>query len=318
MDVGGKKVLVTGAAGFIGGALCRRLLKDPGSGTSVIGIDNMRSGDWSRTPEAIVRVERDIAAIDCDEWVDLLDGVEIVFHLAAEKYNSSRSTPSKLLDVNVQATERLFRSCAAAGVGRTVFTSSLYAYGSLGPDPMKESDRAEPITLYGASKLMGEGILRAIDRDLSLSWNVARLFFIYGPHQFAEGGYKSVIRVNFERMRRGEPPVINGSGDQSLDYVHVEDCVDALLDLAWSATDRKIVNVSSGRGVSIRDLTRRMMAIAEFRQPPTFGPADWTKGSRRVGENAVIQKHFGWKPRTSLDDGLQDVSTWMAGTEGPQ
>lgn len=300
--------LVTGAAGFIGGALCRRL---HGYGEKIVGVDNLRSGDWSRVPASVVRIERDISDISLEEWTTLLQGIDTVFHLAAEKYNSSKSTPSRLIAANVTATERLFRACAMVGVRRTVFTSSLYAYGSLGPEIMSETDRAEPITLYGASKLMGEGMLRSIDREIGLSWNVARLFFIYGPRQFADGGYKSVVLVNFERLLRGEAPVVNGSGGQRLDYVFVDDCVDALVSLANNPIDRKIVNVSSGRGVSVNELTARMSSIHGFSGSPRYAEADWTDGTSRVGDPSLIEQLFDWRPKTSIEEGLQRVHEWM-------
>ena len=304
-----KKVLVTGAAGFIGGALCRRLSLN--TSISIIGVDNLRSGNWSRTPSNVEKIERDISDISLEEWLQLLDGVDYVFHLAAEKYNSSKSTPEKLLNANVAATERLFRASAMQKVRRTVFTSSLYAYGSLGPNTMHEDDRPEPITLYGASKLMGEGMLRSLDRELGLSWNVARLFFIFGPQQFAEGGYKSVIVVNFERMLRGEAPVVNGSGEQSLDYVYVEDCVDALLTLATSENDRQVVNVSSANAITVNELTKLMCAVANSSAVPAKAPADWTEGSRRCGDNQRIGSVFGWRPATPVENGLRSTFNWM-------
>ena len=119
------KILVTGAAGFIGSHLCRYLAQI--SDAQIIGIDNLRSGDWSRTPDIVERVEADIGIVTPTEWADMCDGVDLVFHLAAEKYNSSRSTPDKLMLTNVIATEHLARAAALAGVRRFVFTSSLTA-----------------------------------------------------------------------------------------------------------------------------------------------------------------------------------------------
>lgn len=308
-ELNSKRVLITGAAGFIGGALCRRLATDPT--ISILGFDNMRSGDWSRTPLSVEKIERDISDISIEEWLEYLNGVDCVFHLAAEKYNSSKSTPERLLDVNVTATDRLFRACALKKIRRTVFTSSLYAYGSLGPLTMNEEDRCEPITLYGASKLMGEGMLRSLDREFGLSWNVARLFFIFGPQQFAEGGYKSVIIVNFERMLRGEPPVINGTGEQSLDYVYVEDCIDALLRLATHTADRQVVNVSSNRSLSVNELTAAMKETAQSLQPAVKAPSDWTDGTRRCGDNHKIDSFFSWRPTTTVEEGLANTFHWM-------
>ena len=304
-----RKIIVTGAAGFIGSHLCRELL-NLGVET-VVGIDNLRSGNWERVPEEVVRIERSIVDISLDEWLEIFTGSEAIFHLAAEKYNSSKSTPEKLIDSNVFATERMFRAAALTGIKRTVFTSSLYAYGSMGPEMMKEGDVPRPNTLYGASKLMGEGILRSIDREYGLSWNVARLFFIYGPGQFAEGGYKSVIMSNFERIINGEAPIIVGSGNQSLDYVYIKDCINALISLCVSNQDRKIVNVSTSRPISINGLTESMIKVARGTEKPISNNSDWTEGSTRFGDSSLIKTTFGWEASTSIEVGLTEVHSWM-------
>jgi len=304
-----KKIVVTGAAGFIGGHLCRKLLIE--HECSVIGIDNLRSGDWSRTPDKVLRIERDLSDFSQNELNELLKGVDILFHLAAEKYNSSKSTPEKLFQTNVLATERLFRAAALNNVGRTVFTSSLYAYGSMGPTIMNEEQVPLPVTLYGASKLMGEGILRSTDREIGLSWNVARLFFIYGPNQHAEGGYKSVVLGNFEKIIANSPPTINGDGEQSLDYVYIEDCIEALMTLATDERDREIVNVSSGTGISIKDLTGYMLNIAKSNLHPITQTSDWTKGSVRVGSTDAMKSKFDWQTKVSPISGLAKVYDWL-------
>ena len=304
-----QKILVTGAAGFIGSHLCRRLVED--GDAQIVAIDNLRSGDWARCPAGLTKVEADIAEVTASEWQDLCSGVDYVYHLAAEKYNSSKSTPDKVLATNVVATERLSRAAALAGVKRFTFTSSLYAYGSLGPATMCETDVPEPITLYGASKVMGEHILRSIDREIGLSWNVARLFFIYGPRQYADGGYKSVIISNFERLLQTEPALVLGDGNQALDYVYVADCVKALELLGTANIDRQVVNVASGHAYTINELTDWMNTIAGTPGHKLNGPADWTAGSTRVGDAAQIRAVFGWNATTSIEEGLLTVFRWM-------
>lgn len=298
--------LVTGGAGFIGHHLVDRLIDNGGR---VIVVDNERSGRWARVPAAAERDPRGIEAFDLPAWLERLDGVDVVFHLAAEKYNSSHATPERVLDVNVVATERLFRA-AALKVDKVVFTSSLYAYGSVGPEVMRESDLPEPRTHYGASKLMGEHLLRAIDRDTPLAWTVARLFFIYGPNQYAEGGYKSVIMTNFERLAAGLPPTIKGDGEQALDYVYIDDCVDALLELVEHRHDGGTFNVATGEGPTINVLSSAMMEIAGYSGSPITLPPDWTAGTYRVGDPRLLME-TGWRPRVPLEEGLKRVWSWM-------
>ena len=306
---GPRRATVTGAAGFIGSHLTRHLAGD--LGTEVVGIDNERSGRWSRVGVPVERVHADLGQLSFDDMRTAMEGSDVLFHLAAEKYNSSKTTPEKVLETNVVATNRLFEAAAAAGVRRIVFTSSLYAYGGIGPDDMTESEPLAPTTLYGASKSMGEELLRVCERDHGMSWSVARLFFIYGPDQYAEGGYKSVIISNFERMLRGEPPTIYGDGEQSLDYVYIDDCVDALMTLAEGDGPIGPVNVATARGWTINQLTDLMLEVAASDLKPVTRPADWTEGTRRVGTNDAIGRAVGWTPRTDMRDGLERVWKWM-------
>jgi len=300
-----RNVLVTGAAGFIGGHLCHELMRL--NFGEIIGVDCLRSGTWDRTPDSVRRVEREISSISLDEWIELLSEVDVLFHLAAEKHNPSISTPQRLISTNVSATETVIRAAAIANVGRVVFTSSLYAYGSMGPDSMSEADVPRPTTLYGASKLMGEHILASVDLELGLSWNCARLFFIYGPHQFAEGGYKSVIVSNFQRIISGKKPIIRGDGLQSLDYVFIDDCIDALVTLATADSDRNVINVATGSPTSLWDLTTMMLRIADSPLQPTFAPHDWTFGSSRFGSTVAAKSLFGWESKTSIYQGLTNT-----------
>jgi UDP-glucose 4-epimerase len=214
------------------------------------------------------------------------------------------------LDVNVAATARLFHAAGAAGVPKLVFTSSLYAYGSSGPAVMSERDVPTPSTVYGVSKLAGEHLLRATERTFGVQWSVARLFFVYGPRQLAAGGYPSVIVRNFDRIRRDEAPVVNGDGEQALDYVFVMDCADALVRLGAGDHHGLTVNVASGTAVSVRELTDAMLAVTGSSLEPIAGPADWTAGSFRVGSPELAAEQLAWKATTPLREGLRRV--WEA------
>lgn len=301
--------LVTGAAGFIGCHLAERLVV---GGCAVRAVDNERSGDWNRLDVPVEKVHADLTELGDAELESLCRGVDVVYHLAAEKYNSSKSTPQKVIDLNVSATRRLYDAAARAGVRKVVFASSLYAYGSMGPGTMRETDVVEPTTSYGISKVAGEHFLRELERLEGLRWAVARLFFVYGPRQYAGGGYKSVIMANFERILHGEHPTIYGDGAQALDYVYVDDVVDGLIALAAPEHDRLLVNLCSGRAVSVAELTRLMLDIAGSDLEPVLCPPDWTAGSRRVGSPDAAAGWLGWRAATSLEDGVARVWDWLA------
>jgi UDP-glucose 4-epimerase len=304
---GVERALVTGAAGFIGCYLVEAL---SAAGTEVVGLDNERSGDWSRVQAPCKRVTRDLTDLSHDELVDLCRDIDVLFHLAAEKHNSAKATPQRIVDVNVHATKRLFDAAHDAGCPKIVFTSSLYAYGSMGPNAMRESDLPAPGTEYGKSKLAGEQMLRRNVRNHSVGATVARLFFIYGPRQYAEGGYKSVIVSNFERIVRGEAPTVYGDGEQALDYVYIDDLIRALLVMSGREHDGKMVNIASGRAVTVNDLTASMLAVSGRDLAPVTCAADWTAGSYRVGDPTAATAELGWTAETPLEVGLRRCWEW--------
>jgi UDP-glucose 4-epimerase len=308
-----RRALVTGAAGFIGSHLVARLSD---LGWQVIGIDNERSGDWSRISVPCRRIERDLAAMNTSELAAAAAGAEVCFHLAAEKHNSSRTTPQRVIDVNISATRRVLEAAARSEVGKVVFTSSLYAYGSLGPAPMSERDLPAPTTVYGTSKLTGEHLLRVAARSEGLRWSVARLFFGYGPGQYAEGGYKSVIVANFERLLRHERPIIYGDGKQALDYVYVDDVVEALLMLAEPENNGLVCNIGTGRAVSVGELTEIMLTISGRSLEPLTCPPDWTAGSVRVADTRLARETLGWTASTAIEEGLERVWGSLGDTDG--
>lgn len=296
--------LVTGAAGFIGCHLVERLVVD---GWHVRGIDDERTGDWTRIKVPVVRIDRSLELMSPAELREACNGVDVLYHLAAEKHNTPGVTAERTLAVNVSATERLFDAAGSSGVRRIIFTSSLYVYGSLGPAIMLETHLPTPSTVYGVSKLAGEHLLRATERKHGTRWSVVRLFFIYGPRQLAEGGYPSVIVRNFSRIRRGEPPVVHGDGTQALDYVFVDDCVEGIVAIAAPEHHGVTVNLSTGTAVTVNELTEKMLRVSGCELAPVAAPPDWTAGSIRRGSPELASSALGWTASKCLEDGLRCV-----------
>jgi UDP-glucose 4-epimerase len=174
---------------------------------------------------------------------------------------------------------------------------------------MSENDAVNPLTYYGLSKFMGENLLRIASQQGLTSYVIPRLFFIYGPNQYAEGGYKSVIYKSFENILNGLPVEIYGSGLQVLDYVYIDDCIDALIKLAYSQNDREVVNVASGDPITINRLTNEMLIASKYGQKAMHTEPDWTHGSKRFGNPNKIERLFGWRATTILSSGLESVYT---------
>ena len=302
------KILITGAAGFIGSHLSERLIKD---GHDVIGLDNLRTGDWARTPTELNRIEHDLCDLSLTDMIDLLRSVEVLFHLAAVKHNTERNDVDDLLENNVIATNRLFEAAGQAGVQKVIFTSSLYAYGMYGPETMSEEMTPIPDTEYGISELAGELLLKEKSKKYGYSYSTLRLFFIYGPKQYAGSGYKSVIVKNFEQANKNAPLTIYGSGEQKLDYVYIEDCIQALC-LSMLKDHRSPVNVSTGVGISINHVVSN---IAELMPESTtkYEDADWTEGTVRIGDPNLALRSLGWASTYTFGDGLGKIFDWLKG-----
>ncbi|HYI11912.1 MAG TPA: NAD-dependent epimerase/dehydratase family protein [Thermoanaerobaculia bacterium] len=304
-------VVVTGGAGFIGSHLVRALLEN--GARRVVILDSLRTGTWRNVPDdsRVQRIEMDLGDTGTAGLQSALEGAAYLFHLAAEKHNQSVDAPDRVLAVNVDGTFRLFAAAAAAGVRKVVFTSSLYAAGRLTLPPMREDDLPDPRTVYGISKLTGEHLLRHFAAVAGLRFTVFRLFFVYGPRQYAGSGYKSVIVTNFERILRGEAPVIKGDGRQALDYIHVDDVVRALLLALSDAADGEIINIGSASAVTVSQLTDWMLEVAASSQEPVHAPADWTAGTHRVCDNGKAARLLGWTPSVPMREGLAGVYAWM-------
>jgi UDP-glucose 4-epimerase len=316
-DLAGSAVLVTGGCGFIGSHLVRALLAR--GAARVVVIDSLRYGDRANLGglgNAVELVPHTLGSDDPAVLREALRGVRWVFHLAAEKHNQSKDAPLEVFRANIDGAYTLFDLAARAGVEKVVFSSSLYAYGRMRGAPFVEDEVPQPHTVYGISKLCGEHLLRHAGVAHGVAWTALRYLFVYGPRQFAGMGYKSVIVKTFERLLRGEPPVLYGDGEQALDYVYVDDVIAATIAALDRGADGEVLNIGSGVATSVNALIALMQAVAGTRLPVQREAADWTAGSRRVGNVEKARRLLGWQASTSLEAGLRDTFAWMANREG--
>lgn len=296
------KIVVTGAAGFIGSALSNSLLNK----YDVFAVDDLTSGSWTRLSPSIERIQMDLASVSLDDLLDVFAGAEKICHLAAVKLNSPTQNSDRMLDTNILATRNIFEAAGISGVKKVLFTSSLYAYGSMGPTIMSEPDIPSPTTLYGMTKLIGEQMLNSAAEKYRFDVVIPRLFFIYGPGQYMDGGYKSVIVRNCEQLNLGLPATINGDGNQALDYVFIDDCVEALNYLLEGGITGTM-NLSSGIPRSVKTIVDTLVSFSSVSKID-YLDADWTAGSTRFGANERIFTLSGWTPTTSFPEGLKQ--TW--------
>jgi UDP-glucose 4-epimerase len=312
--VSGSTVMVTGGCGFIGSHLVRRLLER--GARRVVVVDCLRQGTTANLEphgDAVDLVRHDLG-LDPPRALDgAIRGVDFLFHLAAEKHSAVNRDPRRILQSNVGGTYDLLEAAGRAGVRKAVFASSLYVYGRTSGPPFVEDEVPLPTTVYGISKLAGEHLFAHRDLESGLPYNVLRFLFVYGPRQHPGSGYKSVIVANFERLLGGKPPVVRGDGCQALDYVYVEDAVEAALLALERPTEREVFNIGSGNATTINDLTALMQSTAGTAFEVCREPADWTAGSSRTGNIDKAHRLLGWQPAIGMQEGLSRTCAWLAG-----
>lgn len=310
-SIDGATVVVTGGCGFIGSHLVSALAAR--GARRIVVIDSLRYGrPENLAPGLPVEVVRhDLGFGEAEQLERACAGADFLFHLAAEKHNQSKDAPTRVLRANVEGTAALLDAACRGGVRKIVFTSSLYAYGRLSGPPMIESEYPHPSTVYGISKLTGEHLTAFFARQHAVDWINLRYFFVYGPRQFAGTGYKSVIVKTLERLRDGGSPIVNGDGLQALDYIYVDDAVEATCRALEAPISGEIFNVGSGVATAVRELVASMVRVSGRDAPVEVGPADWTHGSSRVGNVEKIASLLGFRPRTSLEAGLGATLSWI-------
>ena len=309
----GASVAVTGGCGFIGSHLVAELVKR--GAERIVVVDSLRYGDKANLGALSDRVEIVQHTLGFDDPRLLtrpLTGCKYLFHLAAEKHNQSKDDPARVYRSNIEGTHSLYETACTAGVAKIVFSSSLYAYGRTTGGPFVETEIPEPRTVYGITKLAGEHMLRFFERESGVEWNVLRYLFVYGPKQFAGMGYKSVIIKSLERLLADEPPAVYGDGKQALDYVYVDDVVDATIRAVEHDVTGETLNVGSGAATPVESLIDLMIDISGKKLEKLAEPADWTAGTSRVANAAKIAKVLDWRATTSLREGLTRTYRWLS------
>jgi UDP-glucose 4-epimerase len=296
-------ILVTGGCGFIGSHLVEKLLTYQPK--RIIVLDSLEFGIQSNLPQSplIDVIKYRLGFDDATRLDSYLSDTQFVFHLAAEKYNQSVQEPERIIRANIIGTEQLLAACGRQKIKKFIFTSSLYAYGRMHGSPFSETEPLEPSTVYGISKVAGEHLVHTYASNYLFDSSILRLMFTYGPRQYANLGYKSVIVKSFQRILNGLPAQICGDGLQVLDYVYVTDVVNALILAAELNGGNTVLNVGSGCGTSINSVIKSILEICSCPLAPEFISADRTAGTSRVADIQMITS-LGWKPKTLLKEGL--------------
>ncbi|HSK27772.1 MAG TPA: NAD-dependent epimerase/dehydratase family protein [Jiangellales bacterium] len=301
-----KTVLVTGGAGFIGMHVIPMLLE---RGYQVRILDNMFRGDRDKV-DALVAAGG-VELVDQDVRYggavhQAMKGCESVVHLAAVSINKSQADPYESIDINMVGNHNVFAAAADHGVRRVVFASSASVYGDPQKLPMHEDDRLDPLTPYCISKRAGEDLLGFYQRRSGLSWVALRYFNVYGPGQKTTAYYTSVINHFVNRLKNGEAPVIDGKGEQSMDFIHVHDIARATVLALDSEQANAPVNVGTGVDTSVAALARILIDAVGVDVEPQFNPRD-VLVSRRAADVTRAREMLGFESSITVEEGMTDL-----------
>ncbi|RME01358.1 MAG: NAD-dependent epimerase/dehydratase family protein, partial [Calditrichaeota bacterium] len=239
-----------------------------------------------------------------------MQGMDYVFHLAALWLLECLEKPAEALEVNVQGTYNVARACCEIKVKKLIFSSSASVYGNAVISPMDESHPLNNRTIYGATKIAGEQILRAMNEMHGLDYLALRYFNIYGPRQDYKGTYTSVIMKILDSLDRQEPPVIYGDGTQAYDFIYVQDVARANILAAKSALSDAAINIATGKKTSINQLVELLVELTGSELQPTFKPASQVFVTDRVASIEKAAEVLGFHARVELRDGLQKLIRW--------
>lgn len=296
--------LVTGAAGFLGTVLCRRLAA---AGTSVIGLDlnapPAAAAGAVRRADLLDRVGLAAAIADIADIAGSAGKDTVVFHLAgAAHVGECRRDPARAQALNVTATAHLLEACRAAAITRVVLPSTALVYARTGSAAIAEDAALAPATMYAATKLAAENLLAGYAAEYGFSCSVARFGNVYGPGAHAD----TVAGILLEQARRGEALVI-GRVAPVRDFLFVEDAAAGLAALAADGRPGfRVFNIASGEGTSIGELARTICRAAGLeervteRDPPGAGADD-----RLVLSIHRATTQLGWRPTSTLEAGLR-------------
>ena len=296
------RCLITGGAGFIGSALANRLVRE---GHHVRALDDLSAGDPARLDSQVLFTRGDVK--DVPKLWTLLQHVDCVYHLAARvSVPESILYPRDYNDVNVGGTVAIMEAVRDAGVKRVVLASSGAVYGEKYRQPVSEKTIPNPDSPYAVSKIASEHYVFTIGVLCGIETVALRIFNAYGPGQFVPASHAPVIPQFLKQAQGGGSLVVFGDGNQTRDFVYIDDVVDALFAAATASdVDRRIINVGSGQEVSINQLVEKVARATGRKVSPLYSQADNGGVSRLVADISLARRKLGFRPKVDLDKGLE-------------
>lgn len=308
-----QRVLITGGAGLVGSHIADLLVKEQVA--EIVILDNFTRGQrqnlaWAQANGNLTILEGDIR--DRDLLERTMQGIDIVFHQAAIRITQCAEEPRLALEVLADGTFNVLEASVKAKVKKVVAASSASIYGMAEEFPTTESHHPyNNRTIYGAAKVFNEGLLRSFYDMYGLDYVGLRYFNVYGPRMDIYGVYTEVLIRWMDRIAAGQPPLIFGDGNQTMDFVYIEDIARANILAAKADVTDEVFNIASGVESSLNDLAYSLTKVMGSDLKPEYGPERKVNPvQRRLADVSKAKKLLGFEAQFSLEDGLQQLVNW--------
>lgn len=301
------KYLVTGAAGFIGGAIAEKLLLQ---GHKVWTIDNLNTGYNENIPDGVVFIE---GACQDESSIAKLNSLhfEAILHFAGQSSGEvSFDNPVYDLRTNTESTLRLIKYGLETGCRRFVYASSMSIYGTVADEPIAENHETLPLSFYGVGKLASENYLR-IYESKGLKFTALRFFNVYGPGQNMQNLRQGMVSIFLKQLLEHDNIIVKGPLDRFRDFVYIDDCVDFTTGIIEDErTYGGVYNVGTGVRTSIEELLEKMMKISGIRKEIVIEQG--TPGDQKgiYADVSLAESELAFKYKYDLDEGLSKMIEW--------
>ena len=316
----GQRILVTGGAGTIGSTIVDELVQ--AGAAEIVVLDNFVRGRRANLAAAQVAgkvtiVEGDIRDRALLESVTA--GIDVVFHQAAIRITQCAEEPRLALEVLADGTFNVLEAAVHANVRKVVAASSASVYGQADAFPTTESHHPYANdTIYGAAKVFNEGLLRSFHAMSGLDYVALRYFNVIGPRMDVHGLYTEVLVRWIERIMAGEPLLILGDGEQTMDFIDVRDVARANILAAQAPATDVALNVASGVETSLRELAGALLRVTGSSSGIEYGPARTVNAvQRRLADTSSAAKLIGFRARIGLEESLRDLVAWFQAERRP-
>ncbi len=304
----GKKILITGGAGFIGSNLAEELCNN----NTVIIMDNLSTGKKRNIERLNVKFIKG-SITDLNLLREICKKIDYVFHLAAlPGVQRSIENPKLVHETNVTGTLNVLIAAKNSNIKKLVFSSSASVYGDTTIIPTTESVTPNPLSPYAITKLLGEHYCKVFYDLHNIPTVCVRYFNVYGPKQSPDDEYSAVIPKFISRVLQNKSPIIHGDGIQTRDFTYVKDVVDGTIMAAESEkTNGEVINIASGKRISIKELAEKIVSLVGNDVENLY--VEPKKGDIKHSEADISKARIllGYRPTFTIEEGLLKVINYL-------